>query len=42
MGIYLAVPLVASLALIWRKRFRQAETPAVKDAEPEFPSALVR
>ncbi|HTD53910.1 MAG TPA: AI-2E family transporter [Silvibacterium sp.] len=41
-GIYLAVPLVASLALIWRMRSRQPETPEVKEAEPELPSTLVR
>jgi len=41
-GIYLAVPLVASMGLIWRMRSHQAEMPAVEDAKPELPSALVR
>jgi predicted PurR-regulated permease PerM len=41
-GIYLAVPLVASLALIWKMRSRQSETPALKDVSPDLPPTLVR
>ena len=40
-GIYLAVPLVASLLLIWRLRISSAESPLGKDAASELPPSLV-
>jgi predicted PurR-regulated permease PerM len=39
-GIYLAVPLTASLFVIWRSRTHPAESPLVKDAVSELPSSL--
>jgi len=39
-GIYLAVPLAASLFVIWRSRTRPVESPLVKDAASELPSSL--
>jgi predicted PurR-regulated permease PerM len=40
-GIYLAVPLTASLFLIWRLRSSPAERPLANDAASELPSSLV-
>lgn len=39
-GIYLAVPLTASLFLIWRLRSSPAESPLAKDAASELPPSL--
>jgi len=40
-GIYLAVPLAASLFVIWRARAHPAEDPLAKDAASELPPGLV-
>jgi predicted PurR-regulated permease PerM len=40
-GIYLSVPLAASLWLIWKPRTCPAEGPLVKDAATELPTTLV-
>jgi predicted PurR-regulated permease PerM len=39
-GIYLSVPLAASLLLIWKLRICPVEGTLVKDAETELPSSL--
>ena len=39
-GIYLAVPLAASLFLIWRSRTHPAASPLAKDAASELPPSL--
>ena len=41
-GIYLAVPLVATLILMWKMRCGQEKTPPVQNAQPELPPILVR
>jgi len=39
-GIYLAVPLAASLFVIWRSRTHPTESPLAKDAASELPPSL--
>jgi predicted PurR-regulated permease PerM len=41
-GVYLAVPLAASLFVIWRSRTHPAESPLAKDAASELPPVALR